>query len=114
MRLIRKDKSVTSDPDNPNNYAADEFGFEKNEFEEKVRVDFLDFGRGPQRFPSFSVELTWLDVRNCLKAFMEMGEHDAVYLHRLLKLAEAVEDAGWSPEWPPSKDVIEELSPQLD
>jgi hypothetical protein len=43
-----------------------------------------------------------------------MGEHDAVYVHRLLKLAEAVEEAGWSPDWAPTKELIETLSPQLD
>lgn len=113
MRLIRKDKSVTSDPDNPNDFAADEFGFEKDEFAEKVRVNFPDFGRGPQRRPAFAVELTWLDVRSFLRAFMEMGEHDAVYIHRLLKLAEAVEESGWTPQWPPTEEVIDDLSPQL-
>lgn len=113
MRLIRRDKSFTSDPDNPNDYGTDEFVFEKNEFDEKLTVDFPDFGRGEQRRPSFSVEVTWLDVRNFLRAFMEMGEHDAVYLHHLLKLAESIEESGWSPEWPPTGELIEELSPQL-
>lgn len=112
MRLIRWDRSVTADPNNPVNHAADEFGFERDD-EETVRVDFPDFGRGPERRPSFSVKLTWLDVCSLLREFMEMGEHDAVYLHRLLKLAEAVEVAGWSPEWAPTKD-LDELSSQLN
>ena len=91
MRLIRKDKSFTSDPDNPDDYSREEYGFEKDEFDEKIKVDFPDFGRGEQRRPSFSVELNWIDVRSFLRAFMEMGENDAVYIHHLLKLAEAVE-----------------------
>ena len=114
MRLIRKDRSFTADPENPDDYSREEHGFEQEELDEIVRVDFPDFGRGKERRPSFSVEVTWIDVKYFLRAFMEMGEHDAVYIHRLLKLAEAVEEAGWSPDWAPTKELIETLSPQLD
>lgn len=114
MILIRRDKSFTSDPENPNDLSRTEFGFENIEDDEMVQVAFKDFGRGQERRPDFAVKVEWIDVQCLLRAFMEMGEHDAVYIHRLLKLAEAVEKVGWSPDWAPTKELLEALSPQLD
>ncbi len=61
MLLIRKDKSFTADPENPKDYAQREFGFKKIEDRDKersrVRIDYPDFGSGPQRFPGFAVEV---------------------------------------------------------
>jgi hypothetical protein len=111
MRLTRHDKSVTSDPENPNDYVRNEHRFEKDKLEGILRVDFPEFGHGPKRRPGFAVELDWHDVKSFLMAFIEMGEHDAVYIHRLFKLAEMVEQAGWSPTWAPTAGLLESIPP---
>jgi len=61
MLLIRYDKSFTSDPEDPRDFSREEFGIKKikSDFdgELKARVEFPDFGRGPQRRPGFAVEV---------------------------------------------------------
>ena len=119
MLLIRLDKSVTSDPENPQDYAQREFGFKKIEDRDKemsrVRIDYPDFGRGPQRRPGFAVEVDWIDVRSYLAAFIEMEHPEALYIKRLITLAKAIEDAGWSPDDPPTVEfgdaVLDAVSP---
>ena len=74
MRLIRRDKSFTSDPENPNDYMETEYFFETDELEERLRVNFPDFGRGKERRPGFSVEVDWQDVTGFLMAFYRNGE----------------------------------------
>jgi hypothetical protein len=112
MKLIRRDKSFTGDPENPLHW-EEEFGFEKIEDGEmsEVRVDFEDFGRGQKKRPGFAVKVSWLDVRNYVAAFIEMEHPDALYLQRLIKLAEAIEGAGWSPEDPP-EEGFHDILPQ--
>jgi hypothetical protein len=63
-----------------------------------VRVDFKRFGRGMQRRSDFAVEITWSDVLGLVRRFIEMRHPDAIHLARMIKLAEAVEDVGWSPD----------------
>jgi len=115
MWLIRYDKSVTSDPDDPQDLSREEFGVEKvgdvsDEESSKVRVEFPDFGRGEHRRPSFAVEVDWPDVRRFVAAFIEMDHPEALHFQRLQKLAEAIEEAGWSPDEPPTSKFFEIFS----
>ena len=114
MILIRRDKSFTSDPENPNDLSRTEFGFENIEDGEmsQVQVDFKDFGRGPERRPDFAVKVEWIDVRSLLAAFIEMEHPEALYLQSLINLAAAIEGVGWTPDCAPTKELLEDLPPQ--
>jgi hypothetical protein len=111
MILIRRDKSFTAAPENPQDYFEEEYGFEKVEDggTSAVKVDFKDYGRGKQRRPDFAVKVNWLDVRGYMAAFIEMEHPQALYLQRLLKLAKAIEGAGWSPDDPPEEGFFDNL-----
>ncbi len=76
----------------------------------EVKVDFKDFGRGEQRRPDFAVKVNWIDVRGFVAAFIEMEHPEALYLQRLIKLAEAIKGAGWSPDEPPTKEFFDILT----
>ena len=108
MRLIWRDSSVTRDPNNPDDYSDDQFVIHNEESDNEVRVDFEQFGRGYRRRHKFEVKVTWADVRNMMTAFIEMESPDALYLRSLIKLGEAVQDAGWSTDEPPEElfDII--------
>jgi hypothetical protein len=116
MELIRLDVSFTADPENPQDHRQEEFGIEKLEDGlpeySKLRVDFKRFGRGEQRRSDFAVEMSWIDVQGFVRAFVEMGQPDALYLQRVIRLAEAIQRAGWSPDDPPTEDFWEIVPPQ--
>ncbi len=112
MRLIRRDKSFTADPENPQDYCVEEYGIDEKiqdgEMSE-VKIDFKDFGRGSQRRPNFAVKVNWLDVQIFMRAFIEMGHPDALYLQRLIKLDDAVQGAGWHSEATPREGFFDIL-----
>jgi hypothetical protein len=112
MQLIRLDSNPNPNPDEyPNDHRQTESGVEKVEdhFPETstVKVAFNRFGRGQQRRSDFAVEVNWVDVQGFVRAFVEMGHPDALHLQRMIKLAEAIEDAGWSPNDPPTQEFWE-------
>lgn len=111
MRLIRYDESYTADPDNPVNYWRDEFEIEETDDDDELKIEFKQFGRGPDKKPHFAVKVSWIDVQAFIEAFIEKGDDNALYLQRLIKLAVAIEEAGWSPEEPPQKEIFDLLSP---
>jgi hypothetical protein len=69
-----------------------------------LRVNFDPIGRGEKKKHSFAVEIDWLDVKGFVCEFIEMGHPEALCLQRMLKLAEAIDNAGWSPDDPPPDD----------
>jgi len=69
-----------------------------------LRVSFDNFGRGKLRRPNFAVEVSWLDVKRFVREFIKLGHPDAAHLNRMIRLAEAIEQAGWSPNDPPNED----------
>jgi len=77
-------------------------------------VDFKRFGRGTQKRSDFAVEVTWIDVQGFVRAFIEMGHPDALYLKRVIRLAEKIEDAGWSPDDPSTEDFWQIMPPNSD
>ena len=110
MLLIRRDPSPKKG-EWPDNHVQEEFRIEKSEgwdfdFEAAtIQVDFNRFGRGAERRSDFTVKINWIDVRGFIREFIEMGHHpDAKYLQRILQLAKAMENAGWSPDSPPDED----------
>jgi hypothetical protein len=117
MDLIRLDSNPNPNPDEfPDNHQQTEYGIEKigDHFPEssKLRVNFHRFGRGEQRRPSFAVEVNWLDVRGFVREFIELGHPEALHLQRMIRLAEAIESSGWSPDDPPTEDFWEMIPPQ--
>jgi hypothetical protein len=60
-------------------------------------VIFRNFGHGTDRTGDYSVELSWQDVENAIVEFATMGEPKAFELQAARKLAEAADNAGWSP-----------------
>jgi hypothetical protein len=110
MLLIRRDPSPKKD-EWPDDHAQEEFLIEKSEdwdvdFESAtIQVDFKRFGRGTERRSHFTVKVSWTDVRGFIREFIEMGQHpDAEYLQRILQLAKAMENTGWSSDNPPTED----------
>jgi hypothetical protein len=54
------------------------------------------------------------DKHGFVREFIEMGLPEAVHLRRILRLAEKIEDAGWSPDDPPTEDFWEIMPPKSD
>lgn len=73
---------------------------------------FPRFGRGKDRRSDFAVEMNWNDVQSYVREFIEMGHPDALYLRRAIRLADKIEDAGWSPDDPASEDFRDIMPPQ--
>lgn len=118
MDLIRLDSNPNPKPDKfPNDHRQTEYAMYKkveDHFPEeaKLRVNFSRFGLGEERRPNFAVEVDWLDVRSFVREFVEMGHPEAVHLQRLIRLGDAIERAGWSPDDPAPEDFWEILPPQ--
>ena len=74
-------------------------------------MNFSRFGLGEKRRPNFAVQLSWQDVQNFVREFIEIGHPDAVHLQRLIQLAEKIENAGWFPDHPPTEDFWLMTSP---
>jgi hypothetical protein len=117
MDLIRLDSNPHPNANEyPDDHRQTEFGVEvMNEYDDpessKLRVNFLRFGLGEQRRPSFAVEVNWIDVKGFLNEFMELGHPEAVHIRRMIALAEAIEGAGWQPADPPPADFWEGFPP---
>ena len=109
MILIRRDPSPKKD-EWPDDHRQEEFLIEKSEDwdldpeDSRIKVDFTRFGRGTERRSDFAVEMSWIDVQGFVRKFIEMGHSEALYLQRLIRLAEAIEGVGWSPNDPPTED----------
>jgi hypothetical protein len=74
MNLVRLDSNPhRKDDEAPDDHVQSSFAV--NEIEDafpvddssRVRVPFPRFGRGPERRPSFAVDVTWLDVKNLIQ-----------------------------------------------
>jgi hypothetical protein len=63
-----------------------------------LKVSFNRFGRGEQRRSNFVVEVNWLDVEGFLREFIELGHPEVLRHQRGIRLAEAIEQAGWAPD----------------
>jgi hypothetical protein len=109
MILIRRDPSPKKD-EWPDDHRQDEYRVEKCEDwhldpqASGIRVDFKRFGRGTERQSDFAVEMNWIDVQGFVREFIEIGHPEALYLQRLIRLGEAIENAGWSPNDPPTEE----------
>jgi hypothetical protein len=118
MDLIRLDSNPSPSPDRERDeYRQSEFEIYNvaDDFlpeDSKLRVNFSRFGLGPKRRPNFAVEVNWIDVRGFVREFIEMGHPEALQLQRMLKLAEAIENAGWRPDDPATEDFWDILPPQ--
>ena len=117
MDLIRLDSTPTPNRDEyPDDHRQTQSLIEKIEDADipegsLVKVPFGRFGRGDQRRSDFVVEVNWIDVQGFIRAFIEMGHPDALYLRRVIRLADTIEDAGWSPDDPASEDFREIMPP---
>jgi hypothetical protein len=117
MDLIRLDPSPNSNPDEtPDDVRQTQYLINKIEDSDQpedsiAKVPFERFGRGEQNRSHFVVEVTWIDVKGLIRAFIEMGHPDALYLERVIRLADTIEDAGWSPNDPASEDFREIMPP---
>ena len=116
MDLIRLDPSPKPD-EFPDDHRQTQYLIEKIEDgdiaeDSAVKVPFGRFGRGEQRRSDFVVEVNWIDVQGFIRAFIELGHPDALYLQRVILLADAIEDAGWGPDDPASEDFREIMPPQ--
>lgn len=100
MHLIRLDSNPNPKPDEfPDDHFQTEYGLTVPEdvvdgYDARVRINFPRFGRGDQRRSDFA---DWIDMSSLLRKFMEIGQPDAKHLLRMIKLADAIEKAGWSP-----------------
>jgi hypothetical protein len=119
MDLIRLDSNPNPNPERPpDDHRQTEFGVTVvgDEFRDPesaiLRVNFSQFGRGELRRPSFAVEMNWIDVRSFVREFIEAGHPEALHLQRMIRLAEAIEQAGWSPDDPPFEDFWQIVPPQ--
>ena len=108
MKLIQWNKSFIgkTDEDEPRelNHQV-EYGCEKVEDIDsdasKIKINFTNFGPSHH---DFTVQMNWLDVQSMVREFIEMGHPYALYLERVIRLADKIESAGWRPEEPPSKE----------
>jgi hypothetical protein len=101
MRLIRLDPSPTPD-EHPDNHIQEAYYAEPVEDAlgaeySTLKARFPRFGRGTQRRSDFEVEITWLDVQQFVRTFMEMEHPQALQIRRMLKVVDAIENAGWHP-----------------
>jgi hypothetical protein len=115
MDLIRLDSNPHPKPDEyPEDHRQTEYLVENivDQNMPAVRVAFGRFGRGQQKRSDFAVEVTWIDVQGFVRAFIEMGHPDALYLQRVIRLADTIEDAGWSPDDPAEEYFREIMPPQ--
>ena len=60
--------------------------------DDRVYVEFTQFGAGSEKFSDFVVSLNWSDVEGIIQTFADMGGVDAVRLQRAAKLGMAVEE----------------------
>jgi hypothetical protein len=60
--------------------------------ENRVCVDFKEFGRGPDNFSYFRASLNWADVEKIIAAFSASNHPNAVRIAKAVRLADAVED----------------------
>jgi hypothetical protein len=116
MDLIRLDSNPNpKSGEYPDDHRQTQYLIEKVEDSEPkgsaVKVPFGRFGRGEQRQSDFVVEVTWIDVQGFIRAFIEMDHPDALYLQRVIRLADVIEDAGWSPNDPAEEDFREIMPP---
>jgi hypothetical protein len=114
MDLIRLDSTPNTHPDEiPDDFRQTQYLIVKDEDGDAsaIRVPFERFGRGEQRKSDFVVELTWIDVQGFVRAFIEMGHPDALYIERVIRLADTIEDAGWAPSDPAPEDFREIMPP---
>jgi hypothetical protein len=114
MNLIHYNENVLTKDDDPINYAREEFLIEgvEDDFspeDSEVRIDFKNFGRGPDRQPHFAVQVSWLDVRRILCEFIELEHPEALYLQQILQVAKAIEAIGWKSADTPEKEFWEIL-----
>jgi hypothetical protein len=65
--------------------------------EKTVRSMFYSFGHGSLRTSDFAIELKWEDMQTLMASFVEMNHPEALRIQVALRLAEAAEQAGWSP-----------------
>lgn len=120
MHLIRLDSNPNPKPDEfPNHYYQTEHEMTLPDdvtdgSGARVRIDFPRFGRGDQRKSDFAVEIDWIDMSRLLKKFVEIGQPDAIHLLRMVRLADAIEKAGWSPDDAPEEGFWETWQPLLD
>jgi hypothetical protein len=117
MDLIRLDSNPNPNPDKePREHRQSEYELRRigEDFPEdsQLRVNFSRFGPGPERRPNFAVQVSWLDVRGLVREFIEIGHPEALYLQRLILLADKIEKAGWSPDDPAPEDFWEIVPPQ--
>lgn len=115
MKLVRLDSNTFRKPDEPRqDLVQEEFGCEVNDEEDlnTLRVKFERFGLGEQKRSDFAVDVTWLDVMAFIREFIKMGEEEALFLDRALKLSDAIEVAGWSPDEPATDTFRRYLMPQ--
>jgi hypothetical protein len=117
MDLIRLDSNPNLNPDElPNDHRQTEYGVERNEdqFPEssRLKVNFKRFGLGDHGRSDFAVEITWLDVQGFVREFIEMEHPDALCLERMIRLADAIEGAGWRADDPPASEFWEIIPPQ--
>jgi hypothetical protein len=117
MILVRLDSKPNPKPDEyPDDHRQAEFSVQQIEDSSPegsmIRVAFPRFGRGKDRRSDFAVEMNWIDVQSYVREFIEMGHPDALYLQRAIRLADKIEDAGWSPDDPASEDFRDIMPPQ--
>jgi hypothetical protein len=111
--LIRLDSNPNPDPDEyPDEHRQNEYRINNLQDDiipedSKLRVVFSRFGRGEQRRPSFAVEVNWIDVRSFVREFIEMKHPEAIHLGRMIRLAEKIEEAGWSANEPAPEEFWE-------
>ncbi len=116
MDLIWLDSNAFRKPDElPDELWQSEHGVQRiDDYDpetSKLRIKFEHFGRGEKRSPSFAVQVEWLDVKNFIREYIEMGHPEAVHLKEMIELADAIERAGWSPRNPPPEEFSDILPP---
>ena len=72
--------------EHPDNLAGDE--------DSHFVVPFERFGPG-ENPRHYEVQIDWLDIRNLIRTFIEIGHPQALHLKRTLELTRAVERSGW-------------------
>jgi hypothetical protein len=109
MDLVRFDSNPNPKPDEwPDDHRQESFSQESLDSGDaetfKVRTKFPQFGRGELKRSQFAVDVCWIDVKSFLAAFIEAEHPEAIHLNRMIRLAEAIERAGWVPSDPPPED----------
>jgi hypothetical protein len=110
MKLCRVTKNAFDPSFVSLSFQSDDFRFATfhvdvpPETTEAVAIRFPRFGDGAKRQSDFEVHVEWKDVERMIHIFCNSGQPEAIAIRHAIKLAAAVQKAGWQPTASPQSN----------